>query len=342
MSDSAASSDNLQPTLSFPLGEITCLAENLSVIAVPINYPPGHINCYLLDSDDGVTIVDTGHLSRAAIKTWDKALQEPLLKNRVTRIYLTHGHPDHCGLAEWLHEKTGALVLIHAEELDAVRRLWRGGVFEQEAQFAFYRRWGVPEEYLPSFIQLIERFRIGMTDLDVPLEYLKEADHLSIGDLSWQVIEGRGHTPCNISLYCADLAWMVTGDHLLPRIIPNVSVWWGAADNPLQDYLDSVQRLKTLNCDTYFPSHGGIGKQYHKRLQNIEDFHGRRLDMALEFCRGEYKTAMECIKPVLRLPANTEMISLVSGQVFAILNCLVAQGQVERIEEAGVYKFRTK
>lgn len=322
-----------KPGLSFPLGVISELRAGLFVLPIPINYPPGHINCYLLDDEYGVTIVDTGHISRPGMKTWESALKEPLLKNRVKQVYLTHGHPDHCGLAEWLCERTGATLLIHADELDAVRRLWRNGVFSKQEQYDFYREWGVGEDQLKHFIRLIEGFRVGMTDLEVDIELIEGGDRLKLGDREWTVIQGKGHTPSNCGLFCRDERILISGDHILPRIYPNVSLWWGASDNPLQEYLDSLEIWKALDCDIYLPSHGGMGKQYKSRIEKIEALHHRRLTAALDFCRAEAKLSMECITPVLMLPMDDEIVALLGGQIFAILNCLLKQGRLRLSEE---------
>ncbi len=78
----------------------------------------GGANCYVIvDDKSGHAIVDPGFGSSA------KAIIAYLAENgldpgRLTRIVLTHQHPDHCGGAVELRERTGAQVVTHALEAE--------------------------------------------------------------------------------------------------------------------------------------------------------------------------------------------------------------------------------
>jgi glyoxylase-like metal-dependent hydrolase (beta-lactamase superfamily II) len=63
---------------------------------LPLPMALDHVNIYALDDGDGWTIVDTGLSSRRPA-IWEALLAGPLAAKPVTRVILTHHHPDHIG-----------------------------------------------------------------------------------------------------------------------------------------------------------------------------------------------------------------------------------------------------
>src|SRR5690606_12356817 len=56
-------------------------------------------------------------------------------------------------------------------------------------------------------------------------------DELVVGGRIWRCVVGRGHAPEHIALFCAADDILLSGDHVLPRISPNISVWPDGAQN---------------------------------------------------------------------------------------------------------------
>ena len=72
-----------------------------------------HVNCYLVEDEDGLTIVDAG------LPTMWSMLQELLEScgrrpDQVKALVLTHGHFDHVGFALRAHREWQVPVLVHA------------------------------------------------------------------------------------------------------------------------------------------------------------------------------------------------------------------------------------
>jgi hypothetical protein len=89
-------------------------------LVIPTPFPVGPINIYLI-IDDPLTLVDTGPKTEEALS----ALREQLRKlgfiaADLRRIFLTHTHEDHCGLAGALQRESGARVYVHEWEFENI------------------------------------------------------------------------------------------------------------------------------------------------------------------------------------------------------------------------------
>ena len=325
----------------FPLGQVAPLTDRVHVLSMPMQFHPGHINTYLLEDDDGLTLVDTGNVGPDNQRFWQDVLDSPLARKGVQRVLLTHGHPDHCGLAEWLCQTTGAELWLTAPELDAVRRLWRGSPLNYAQVKPFFLQWGLPEEHFPAVQGLLDSFRFGTSDLEVPvIRLIEDGEILTLAGQPWQVKCGFGHTPSNATLWQRETGLLITGDHLLPRISPNISLWWGSSPDPLGEYLDSIQTFRGMGDLVGLPSHGTTFGDLDTRIDMLARFHYKRILRALEFCRDQPRSAYECVHPVLGKADSGAMIALIAGQAFAILAFLEQAGLVQRVE-GDIFRFQT-
>ena len=100
-------------------GEPVPVAEGIFWLRLPLPFALNHINLWLLRDGDGWTLVDTGYGSRDNIAIWQRLLAEALGGLPLRRIVVTHDHPDHIGLAQWLvpHERLMAQALAVAEHV---------------------------------------------------------------------------------------------------------------------------------------------------------------------------------------------------------------------------------
>lgn len=303
-------------------------------------FHPGHVNAYILEDDDGLTLVDTGNARAETRVLWEAFLQSALAHKGVRRIVLTHGHPDHSGHAQWLCQQTGATLWLTAPEQDAIRRLWRGTPLNYPEVEAFFVRWGLPPDQFDAVRVLMDSFRNDTSDLDaVPIRHIHDGDTLTLGGQPWQVKCGYGHTPANATLWQAGTGLLITGDHLLPRIVPNISIWWGSSGNPLAEYLASIREFSGMGPVVGLPSHGTLFEDLDSRIHQIIQFHKKRMVRVLQCCRGEPLTAFECIRPVLGKTDGGALISLIIGQVFALLAFLEGEGLLVRSDN-GVFRFQ--
>lgn len=325
----------------FAVGKVTALGARLHVLSLPMRFHPGHVNAYLFEDDDGLTLVDTGNLGLDNQALWQGVLDSPLGRKGVRRVLLTHGHPDHCGQAEWLCHTTGAELWLTAPELDAIRRLWRGAPLHYAQVKPFFLQWGMPDDQFPAVQRLLDSFRFGTSDLvDASVRLIEDGEVLTLGGQPWQVKCGYGHSPANATLWQRDSGLLITGDHLLPRISPNISLWWGSTPDPLGEYLTSIQTFHGLGDVVGLPAHGGPFGDLDDRVRLLTRFHQKRVQRALAFCQDEPRTAFECIHAVLGKVDSGGLIALIAGQAFAILAFLEQAGWVQR-QPGEVFRFQT-
>lgn len=326
---------------SFPLGEISKLAEGLHLLRQPMMHNPDHINCYLIEGDNGLTIVDSGIPSEDSFKNWQKLLDSPLAAKGVERIYLTHGHPDHVGGVKWLQEHTGAPIVMPEAEVDAVQRMWRGASDNRDSVAEFFSDWGVPVEMMGGVHAIQDGFKYGCPDLDeLNIETFSEGFSMKIGKRIWKTVNGYGHTPHNAALFCEEDGIMLSGDQILPSIFPNISIWWGSELNPLKSYLDSTEKFKEEAIRVVYPAHGGALEDINHRIDVIRNFHQIRLDRTLNYLAEAPQNAYDAIPAVLNKKQNMMMISLLAGQVFAIFNYLEDLGLIVKVSDKP-YTFKT-
>ncbi len=83
-------------------------------LRIPLPMELNHINVWLLEHGDGWMLVDTGMAEEVCREAWIRLEQDALAGRPLRRIFVTHDHPDHMGLAPWLAERHGAEVWMSA------------------------------------------------------------------------------------------------------------------------------------------------------------------------------------------------------------------------------------
>ena len=105
-----------------------------------------HVNIYLLADGDGWAMIDAGFGNEETIEAWTKLFDGPLKGVSITRLIVTHSHPDHVGLAGWIVERFNCpLQMSQVEYLQSVYHQNRGTEERRNAQRLFFRRHGMDE-----------------------------------------------------------------------------------------------------------------------------------------------------------------------------------------------------
>jgi glyoxylase-like metal-dependent hydrolase (beta-lactamase superfamily II) len=172
---------------------------------------------------------------------------------------------------------------------------------------------------------------------------LLDGQRIGIGAHDWTCIVGYGHAPEHMSLHCADLSVLISGDMVLPRISTNVSVYDLEPEaNPLPLYLSSIERLKALPADTLvLPSHGRPFRGLHERIDQLREHHDERLADVMAACAERPHAASDLLDILFRRKLDLHQTTFAMGEAVAHLHLLWLDGRLTRdIGADGVLRFR--
>ncbi len=329
--------------LTYPFGSPPSSGEAVRVapdvlwmrLAMPIAL--NHINVYAVEDGDGWALVDTGLDLVGTRAEWDALLAGPLGGRPVTRVICTHMHPDHIGLAGWLCERFDApLVMPRLEYAMARMLLADTGQAAPEAGAVFYRAAGWDEQQVEGYRTGYGQFGRVVSPMPSGFVRMKEGCPVRISGHDWRVVIGEGHSPEHACLWRESDDVVLGGDQILPKISSNVSVWPTEADaDPLGDWLDSLERMKTVYPDEalVLPSHGEPFRGVQARLDALIRGHKtalKRLERTLrEPCR-----AVDVFPALFARPVGDGVRGMATGESLAHLNYLLHRGRASRCRDA--------
>ncbi len=304
-------------------------------IRLPLPYRLNHVNVWAIDDGDGWAVVDTGLADDRTRGIWDDLLVGPLLGRPVKRVIATHFHPDHIGLAGWLTERAGAHFAASLADWLFARALSTDSSPGLAASMeSFYRRAGLDAETLAAIVARGNSYARSVDMIPPTLTRLRHGDSLAIGGNTWRVITGGGHTPESVCLYRTETPLLISGDQVLPRISPNISVWPNEPDaDPLRDFLASFDALLALPENVLvLPSHGRPFRGLHRRLAALRNHHEERLAEIGAFCRIP-RTAAQVADRLFGGGLDPHQAVFAVGEAVAHLNHLLRRGTLERRNE---------
>ncbi len=305
-----------------------------------------HINLWLLEDGDGWAVVDTCLDLPGARETWEALFSGFMGGRPVTRVFCTHLHPDHTGLAGWLTDRFDCELWMSREEFLMCRAMAGDtGRPAPEVALRFYRAAGYDDDQLQQYRNKFGNFGRAISPMPDSFRRLVDRDTITIGGRYWQVIVGRGHSPEHASLYCPGLKLLISGDQVLPRITPNVSVFpTEPKGDPLQEWLNSSALIRhTLPDDLLvLPAHEAPFHGLHVRLSQLIEAHNRDLRKLFEYL-VEPKRAVDCFPALFNRAIDADSLGMATGESLAHLNCLLGRRRITRSRDAnGVDWYRQR
>ena len=305
-----------------------------------------HINLWLLEDDQGWTVVDTCLNTPGARRTWETLFSGFMQGKPIVRVICTHLHPDHVGLAGWLTERFGCELWMSREEFLMCRAMAADtGRKAPEVALRFYRAAGYGEEQLEVYRRKFGNFGRAIAPLPDSFRRLVDGETIRINDRYWQVVVGSGHSPEHVSLYCPALKLLISGDQVLPKITSNVSVFpTEPHGDPLREWLRSSSRIRDRLPDDVLvlPAHEAPFYGLHVRLTQLIESHERDLDKLFDFLT-EPRRAVDCFPALFKREIGPESQGLATGETLAHLNCLLGRRRAEKHRDGdGVDWYRQK
>ncbi|HHL42170.1 MAG TPA: MBL fold metallo-hydrolase, partial [Hellea balneolensis] len=308
------------------IGEVTQIAPGVYWLRQALPFSGlNHINLYMIEDGDGWVIVDTGLGMKAAMDVWERAFDGVMHNRPVTKVVVTHLHPDHSGLAGWLCRRFDAPLYMSRGEYFLCRLMAAdtGNPAPQEG-IDFYRRAGFNEEQIEHYKAMFGGFGKAISPLPHSYHRLQDGDVLSIGGRDWHIVMGAGHSPEHACLWQKDADVFLSGDQILPHISSNVSVWPTEPDgDPLSEWIAACQKLEhMLNPETLIcPAHGIPFRDGLKRLNHLSQKHERALSRVLDHFDTP-KLATEAYPMLFRKKITDGNRGMAVGESLAHLNCL--------------------
>ncbi len=323
-------------------GDSLEVAPGVHWLRMPLPFKLDHINLWLLDDGEGWTAVDTGINTGEVKDAWRLVAGRLFAGKPLKRIVVTHFHPDHLGLAGWLAEAHEAPLWMPLAEWTHGRMLSMDTADTIGEEFlAFYRRAGFDEDQIEVARGRLGRYGKAVSKIPTSFRRIAEGEVIDIGGRDWRVVVGTGHAPEHACLYCRELNVLISGDQVLPRISPNVSVWPQEPDaDPLRLFLQSLRTFHSLPEDVLvLPSHDWPFRGLHGRLDDLAYHHRERLDETLAAC-ARPAAATEVLKRLFSRPLDDHQLFFAIGETLAHLHRLLGEGALERrLGSDGVYRF---
>jgi len=340
-------SDKIQyPFDSVPDGGMSVeVAPGVHWVRMPLPFKLNHINLWVLADGEGWTIVDTGIDLPNVRERWEKLFAGPMGAKPLKRMIVTHFHPDHVGLAGWFEEKHDLPLWMTLGEWGMARNL-KLETAERSGQYLrrFYHRAGFDQKLMELIGERSESYPSRISVPPAGIRRINDGEYIRIGTHDWQVIVGTGHSPEHACLYCKDLNVLISGDQVLPRISPNISIWpQEPTADPLSQFLDSLKRFDHLPADVLvLPSHDWPFRGLHARLQDLAHHHDDRLEETYDLC-AKPVTALQVLRGLFQRELDSHQIFFAIGESLAHLHHLEAKGRLIRDDGMdGVSRFMQK
>lgn len=309
---------------------LTQICPDIYQVRLPLPFALNHVNCYLLQGDQGWIIVDTGLNIPAAQAFWQSTFE--MLKigpDDIDKIVLTHVHPDHYGLAGWLQGWSGASVWISPREAELAKEIWGQNNLPQ-ALFDLFRRAGIPHEIEREAGAKAQEVR----ELTLPhprqAVFLKPGGVLSTGRRHFVALPAPGHSDGQLIFYDPADKLLLSGDQVLLKITPNIGLWPISEPDPLERYLASLQKLARLEVRLALPGHREVITDWPGRIAELQQHHASRLAGMLAVINGAGVTAYQVCNQVFGTELSLHDIRFAVAETLSHLEYLVNQDRLRR------------
>ncbi|MBF7072556.1 MBL fold metallo-hydrolase [Glaciecola sp. MH2013] len=327
-------------------GELVEVATGIFWLRMPLPFDLDHINLYLVDDGDGYALIDTGIGTKRVEELWELILAK--LDKGISKVIVTHMHPDHIGMAGFLVDKFKVALYMSHSEYFVARAISAGSRGASDWQDDNYLvRCGMGSKYIADAQKNRRESKgVGQVIRPIPVafERLQAGASINLGGELWRVIIGRGHSPEHVCLFNDERKILLSGDHVLPIISPNIGVYSTEPNaNSLEMYLSTLPPFLDLPSETLvLPSHKQPFHGLHSRVEALLAHHHLHLSNLRAFCAQE-RSIKECLPILFKRELNQHNMFFAIAEAFSHLNYLYFCGDCSReIGKDGEYLFKTK
>jgi len=307
-----------------------------------------HINVYLIRGDNGYLLVDSGWNTDVSFNTMHNHLVKAGISfGDISQIMVTHIHPDHYGMAGRVKQLSGATIAMHhlEEELIESRYIHLDGLLHETDQALVSN--GIPHDEMIN----LRDATVGMEKFIMPAYpdiRLRDGDTVTTGEFTFRVVWTPGHSSGHICLYEPDKKILLSGDHILPRITPNISVHPQSIENPLGRYIDALKEVRLLDVELALPGHDEPFNNVTARIDTIIEHHIQRNMEILIALQQETKNTYEIAQEITwgtgskwsDLPAFHQRMAVFETR--AHLEMMTSEGYLDVLPRKGIIYYRQR
>lgn len=306
-------------------------------LETPMSMMEGANAVYLLREENTVALVDTGVPAPSVWETLtEKLARYDVSPGDIDSIFLTHGHPDHAGLAGMIQRENDATVYLHeadrlyVQQVDDLLKSFVGN-------FERFDAWGVPAETQTRMVDAMESVLESMRTYFRPptaIEPITDGQSIPVGDLTLDVTHTPGHTQGSVvfSFDGETGREAFTGDTLLPGYTANIGTD-PRIENPIAQYLTSLHGLGN-DLTRAWPGHRHPITEPAKRVNTVIEHHEKRTADILDVLRRtEELTVWELTMELFEDLQGVHTL-LAASEIEAHLVYLERNGSIERIDDA--------
>ena len=315
--------------------------ENIYRIEIPLpKNPLKALYSYLVVGDKRNLLIDTGFNHPECEKAMRNALDAIGISMDDTDIFLTHLHADHTGLTSKLMTPT-TKVYIEPGEGRTVNAFLTHEYWAELLKFQDYM--GMPKNVqLERNIHPAHKY---CNDFAIDFVSIQEGDVLTVGKYRFEAVDLAGHTPGQLGLWDAAQGLLISGDHILAKITPNIGLWDFKTDY-LGLFMDNLRKVRNMPVKILLSAHRQPVENVNQRIDELLKHHENRLNEACEILM----TGEKCVYDVSRemkwdygggdfeaFPAMQKWFAAM--EVFAHLEHLYRTGRVLRKVKKEVYIY---